>query len=424
MITLIGINHRTAPIEVRERLAWADGEVGGVVAEVVSNGASGGVLLSTCNRIEFYVTEPTGPALAEVWRHTELRLGEPAERFAYVRQDQEAVRHLFRVAAGLDSMVLGESEIQGQVRRAWELARAQAGPVLSRLFQMALRVGGRVRAETALGSGAASVPSASVELAKKIFGNLAGRRAIILGSGDMAELAMACLSSEGVRTMLVAHRNLARAEEIAARLGGRATSYDDAWELFHEVDIVISSTAAPHVIVEPAKVAGPLERRGDRPLCILDIAVPRDVDPDVGRFDNVFLYDIDDLQEVATAGLGGRKREVPRAETIVTQELGYFWEWYQGRGVVDAIRALRRHAEGIRDQELARVMQKLGHLSADDREAVAYLARALTNKLIHEPTVRLRGSVGNGKEGQMTDAVRYLFDLADAFPTEDDEGDA
>jgi glutamyl-tRNA reductase len=410
-ITAVGINHRTAPVEVRERLAWSDGSVPKVIAEILDKGGSGAVLLSTCNRIEFYLADANSAALAEVWRLAEQRLGRPAEPFAYLRQDREAARHLFRVAAGLDSMVLGESEIQGQVRHAWELARWSAGPVLNRLFQMALRVGGRVRAETALGSGAASVPSASVELARKIYGNLVGRRALVIGSGEMAELAMTCLSQEGVRAVMVAHRDITRAAEIAQRFGGHAIGYDAAWEYFGTVDIVLCSTAAPHPVVLPDRVRSYVTRRAGRPLCILDIAVPRDVDPEVAALDNVFLYDIDDLEGVVAASIGNRKREVPQAEAIVAKEVGFFWEWYRGRGIVDVIRALRTYAEEIRDAELARAMKKLGHLSDDDRERVEYLARSLTNKFLHQPTVRLRGAAGNGSEGQVAAALRYLFDL-------------
>ncbi|MFQ6046489.1 MAG: glutamyl-tRNA reductase [Gemmatimonadales bacterium] len=411
MITLVGINPRTAPVELREKLAWPDREVPQVISRVLEQGGSGAVLLSTCNRIELYLADANARALDEFWQLADRQLGQPAEPVAYVRQNREAARQLFRVAAGLDSMVLGESQIQAQVRHAWETCRDHAGPVLSRLFQTALRVGGRVRAETALGSGAASVPSASVDLARKIFGNLAGRRALILGAGDMAEVAMTCLSEEGVRAVMVAHKNMARARAIAEQWGGRAIQHDAAWEYFGSVDIVLCSTAAPHPVVRPERVRPHLRDRGGRPLCILDIAVPRDVDPAVGNLENVFLYDIDDLEGVVAASIGSRKREVPKAEAIVDQEVEIFYEWYRGRGMVDLVRALRSHAEEIRDRELARTMKKLGHLSDEDRERVEYLAKSLTNKLLHEPTVRLRGAAGNGNEAQVSATIRYLFDL-------------
>jgi glutamyl-tRNA reductase len=313
----------------------------------------------------------------------------------------------------MDSLVLGEAQIQGQVSEAWEAARAHADPVLNRLFQSALRAGGRVRAETALGAGAASVPSASVELAHKIFGDLSGRKALVLGSGEMAELAMGLLVSEGVRALMVAHRNLERAAQIAQQLGGRAVSYAEAWPMFAEVDIVLCSTAAPHAIVTTQQVGAAVTGRGGRPLCILDIAVPRDVDPEVGRLDNVFLYDIDDLQGVVAANIGHRRREMPAAERIVQEELRYFWEWYTGRGAVDAIRELRDRIEGLRAAEWERALRRLQHLDPADRDRVEYLTKALMNKFLHAPTLMLRAAAGNGRDRELADAVRRLFDLTE-----------
>lgn len=409
-ITAVGVNHRTAPLEVRERLYWPAGEVAGVLREVTSFGAHA-VLLSTCNRTEFYLGDAGRETLEVIFELARDRLRQPLDPYVYVLREREAVVHLFRVAAGLDSMVLGESQIQGQVREAWELARHCAGPVLSRLFQNALTAGGRVRAETALGVGAASVPAASVEVARKIFGDLAGRRALILGSGEMAELAMSCLASEGVRSVMVAHRHLERAMEVAQRLGGRAVRFEAAWPLFAEVDLVVASTAAPHAVVQREQVAEYIARRGGRPLCILDIAVPRDVDPSVGSLANVFLYDIDDLQGVVAAAVGRRRSEIPAAERIVEQEAGYFWGWYTGRGAVDVIRALRERAEEVRVNELRDAMKKLRHLSSEDAALVDHLTRAIVNQLLHLPTRRLKEAAGDGMARDLSEAVRELFDL-------------
>jgi glutamyl-tRNA reductase len=336
-----------------------------------------------------------------------------------VKQDREAVRHLFRVAAGLDSLVLGESQIQGQVRRALELSRPHSGTVLDRLFQVALRAGGRVRSETTLGTGAASVPSASVDLARKIFGNLNGRRALVLGSGEIAELAMQCLAAEGVTSAMVAHRHLDHAAEVARRLGGRAVTFEDAWPLFGEVDIVVCSTAAPHAVVTRDKVGDVIERRAGRPLCILDIAVPRDVEPKVGGLEAVFLYDIDDLQGVVEASLSTRGQVVPGAEQIVAEEVGAYWEWYRGRRMVDAIRALRDRMERVRASEVEEIMRRMPHLDPTDRERIERLTRALMNKFLHGPTEKLRHAAGNGRETEIAEAARYLFAL-DAPP----EGEA
>jgi glutamyl-tRNA reductase len=406
----VGVNHRTAPLEVRERLYWPAGEVAGVLREVTSSGAQA-VLLSTCNRTEFYLAGAGKETLEAIWELARRRIRQPLDPYVYWHREREVVVHLFRVAAGLDSMVLGESQIQGQVREAWELARHCAGPVLSRLFQQALAAGGRVRAETALGAGAASVPAASVEVARKIFGDLSGRRALILGSGEMAELAMSCLASEGVRSVMVAHRQLERAMEVAQRLGGRAVTFEEAWPLFAEVDLVVASTAAPHAVVQREQVVEHIARRDGRPLCILDIAVPRDVDPAVGSLENVFLYDIDDLQGVVAAGVGRRRSEIPAAERIVEEEAGYFWSWYTGRGALDVIRALRDRAEEVRLKQLEHAMRKLRHLSSEDAAILDQLTRAIVNQLLHLPLRKLKEGAGNGVIRDLSEAVRELFGL-------------
>jgi glutamyl-tRNA reductase len=417
-LILVGINHRTAPIEVRERLAWPEREVPNVVAALVAAGGRGAVLLTTCNRTEFYLADPAPETLSEIWKRSEIRIGAPADQYAYVIRDRDVARHLFRVASGLDSLVVGESQIQGQVREAWELSREAAGPVLHRLFQSALGAGGRVRSETALGVGSASIPSACVDLAKKIFSDLAGRRALILGTGDMAELAITCLVSEGVRPVVAAHRNMDRALQIVSQLGGQAIEMDHAWKYFGEVDLVICSTAAPHAIVTPEKVGAAIQSRSGGPLCVLDIAVPRDVDPEVGRLENVFLYDIDDLQGVAAQAIGDRKRSIPLAERIVDEEVGFFWEWYASLGVADSVRALRERMERTRLAELERALKRLSHLEPADRERIEHLTRALMNKFLHEPTVRLRAAAGNGHGTQLAESLRFLFDLGKPAGTE------
>lgn len=419
-ITVLGMSHRTAPIEVRECLAWSGADVPEIQVRAREAGSEGAVVLSTCNRIEIYLADARARAVARVWDLATARLGEPAPPYGYERHDRDAVRHLFRVAAGLDSMVLGEAQIQGQVRRAWEVNRPRAGAVLSRLFQLALRVGGQVRSRTTLGAGAASVPSASVELARKIFGDLAGRSALVLGTGEMAELALECLAAEGVRAAVVAHRHGERARELASRLGGQAIGFDTAWPRFREVDLVVCSTSAPHPVVTEEKVAAFVRRREERPLCILDIAVPRDVAPGVGALHNVFLYDVDDLAGVVAATLGSRRREIPEAEAIVDREVERFWEWFQGRGAVATIRALRARAEAIRHAEVERVARTLGHLAPEDRARIEYLSRALMNKFLHEPTVRLRATASNGADQRVADAVSYLFDLNPLAETEEE----
>ena len=414
-IKVLGVNHRTAPLEVRERFAHGAHEVPGALARVMAAGAQGGVLLSTCNRTEFYLVTEEEPAFDTVWSLLGERLpATPAggvREYGYVVRDREAVRHLYRVSAGLDSMILGESQIQGQVREAWEMSRAQAGPVLHRLFQTALHVGSRVRTETGLGMGTASAASAGVAVAGKIFGDLAGRSALILGAGDMAELAATCLSDEGVKITLVANRTQERARAIAERLGGRAVSLEDAWAYFATTDIALCSTAAPHAVVTWERVGHIIAGRGGRPLCILDLAVPRDVDPAVAQLENVFLYDVDDLQTVAAQATARRRDEVPAAERIVEEEADHFWAWYGGLGVVPAIKEFRTRMDALRAAELERAMRQLGHLSAEDRARVEQFSQVLLSKFLHQPTVALKAAAEEGRGYGLLEALRRLFGM-------------
>src|SRR5947199_1286685 len=412
-IAVVGVNHRTAPLEVRERFAHAPREVPAALERVLSAGAGGGVLLSTCNRTEFYLAEPGDATPATVWAILTERLGEgrSASEYGYLVRDRDAVRHLYRVSAGLDSMILGESQIQGQVREAWETSRSLAGPVLHRLFQSALLVGARVRSETALAAGAASAPSAAVALAGKIFGLLAGRTALILGAGDIAELAASCLASEGVRVTLVANRTYERAQAIAEQLGGAALTLDEAWDHFASADIVLSSTAAPHAVVTWERVAPAIGRRRGRPLCILDLAVPRDVEPAVGQLENVFLYDVDDLQAVAAQAAAERRTEIPAAERIVSEEVERFWAWYGGLAVVPVLKEVRDRLEQMRAAELERALRRLAHLSAEDREQIEHLSHALLNKFLHRPTIALKEAARSGRGYGLLESLKKLFDL-------------
>jgi glutamyl-tRNA reductase len=419
-ISVVGVNHRTAPLEVRERFAHAPHEVPGALRRVVDAAgagagavAGGAVLLSTCNRTEFYLSDAAAGATEAVWTLLAERLGDgrAAHGYGYVRRDREAVGHLYRVAAGLDSMILGESQIQGQVRDAWELARAVAGPVLHRLFQSALLVGARVRSETGLGRGAASAPSAAVSLAGKIFGDLRGRGAVILGAGEVAELAAACLVDSGVRVTLVANRTVERARAIAQRLGAVAQLLDEAWDHFATADIVITSTAAPRAVVTWARVAPAVARRGGRPLCILDLAVPRDVEPAVGQLENVFLYNIDDLQAVAGQASGVRRAEVPRAERIVAEEVEIFWAWHDALAVVPTLKEFRGQLDTVRAAELERALKQLKHLSPEDRARVERFSESLLNKFLHEPTLALKREAESGDGYLLVEALRRLFRL-------------
>ncbi|HVH69115.1 MAG TPA: glutamyl-tRNA reductase [Gemmatimonadales bacterium] len=420
-ITVLGVNHRTAPLEVRERFAHGPREVPASLERILAVGARGGVLLSTCNRTEFYLAEAGESVPEAVWELLSERLrgggggggggGRNAMEYGYLQRDRDAVRHLYRVSAGLDSMILGESQIQGQVREAWELSKAQAGPVLHRLFQSALLVGARVRSETGLAIGAASAPSAAVAVAAKIFTQLAGRSALILGAGDVAELAATCLVSEGVRVTVVANRTYERARAIAEELQARALPLDEAWDLFADADIVLCSTAAPHAVVTWERVAPAVARRRGRPLCILDLAVPRDVEPAVAQLENVFLYDIDDLQAVAAQAAAGRREEIPAAERIVSEEVERFWAWYGGLAVVPVLKEFRDRMDRVRAEEVERLLRRLPDLSPRDRGEVEHFSHALLNKFLHHPTIALKTAAQAGRGYGLLEALKRLFGL-------------
>jgi len=420
-LIVAGVSYRTAPIEIRERLVVGQRDVAPLLAAFCERAvAREAVLLSTCNRTELYAVEGESDAAGAAWDLLSERLGTDVTPYGYLRRDREAVAHLYRVAAGMDSMILGEAQIHGQVRDAWEVSRSASRAVLNRLFQSALAVASRVRTETSIARGAASVSSAAVQLAKKIFGSLQGRRAMVLGAGDMAELALECLMSEGVHAAIVANRTYEHAAEMAARHGAVAVHYDECWARLHEVDVLLCSTAAPHTVVDASHVGPSLDARGDRPLCILDIALPRDVDRAVGELGNVFLYDLDDLRAVVTANLERRKEELPSAEQVIGEEVEIFWTWLAGLAAVPVLTTFRARMDHVREQELAHVMRKMEHLSPHDREAVEHFSRALMNKFLHEPSVRLRSAAANGRGLAVVDALRYLFALGDEPAAPDD----
>ena len=292
-----------------------------------------------------------------------------AESLLYEEHEQAAVEHLFRVSASLDSMILGEPQIQGQVRTAYEMAYDVAngtrhvGPVLARMFETALSVGGRIRSQTAIGAGAASVPSASVELARKIFGSLKGKSAAVFGTGEMSKLALECLIAEGVREATLVSRTDARARVFAEPIGVFAAGHEQIPQMLASADIIVTATAAPRAIVTEAGARLALPRGRRHPLLIVDIALPRDVEPSVGQIENVFLYNLDDLQQVIDSAIERRRSAVPVAETIVQEAVAEFWQWYRGLDVVPLIRELREHAEAIRQQEVERTLRAMRHLS-------------------------------------------------------------
>lgn len=430
---VVGLNHRTAPIEIRERFAFAATETPDVLSHVLEcDGVAEAALISTCNRTEFYLhvknAEVAIPHVVQTLADQANELPKPADRYLYVKRGRDAVEHLYRVASGLDSMVVGEVQIQGQVRSAYETARSLTGQrqavraVFNRLFQSALSVGGRVRAETRLAEGAASVPSAAVELARKIFGSLRGRRGMVLGAGDMGELTLECMIDEGVSSVYVASRNMARAQKVAERFGGTSVPFSDFWDELPKMDIVITSTAAPHAMITLEQFRQKMPAKLKSPLFFIDIAIPRDVEPAIGELPNVFLYSIDDLQQIVNASFERRKAEIPKAEAIIRDGVEDYWRWYSGLRAVPFIRQLRERAEDMRQAELERALGQLDHLTKKDRERVERLTRDLLQKVLHQPTARMRAAAEDGREHDILEAARYLFGMESDGTEEDTKG--
>lgn len=420
VILTVGLNHTTAPVEIRERLHLPEARLPAVLERLGEEpSVAERLVLSTCNRVEIYaVTED--PATAQAVIPTLLAQGTqtPLALFhdkLYHHEQEEAVRHAFRVAASLDSLVLGESQILHQFKEAYQVAKAQAatGPVLNTMMTRALGVAKKVRTETGIGHSTVSVPSAAIGLARTIFGELAGRRVLILGAGEMAELAARHLQSEGVQAVLVAHRNFDRAAEMAAKLQGRAVRFEQIRDELRQADIVVSSTAAPHYLLHRADVEELIRLRRNRPLFLIDIAVPRDIDPAVNEIDNVYLYDIDDLEGVVAAHRQAREQEAAQAELLIEREVASFQRWLQSLEVVPTIVTLRRRLEEIREAELAKALGRLPDLSPAQQEVVKTLAQGIINKILHHPTTELKRQSVNRDGLLYVSALRRLFGLRD-----------
>ncbi len=409
MLTVVGLSQRSAPVEVRERVAIGGAELPAALAAL-----GHGIILSTCNRTEIYLGDDRpGDAAAATQLLAERAGGEVAALAGHLYEirGENAVRHLYAVAASLDSLVLGEPQILGQVRQALSAAETAgtSSPVLARAFREALRVGRRARAETFIGRHAVSVSYAAVELARQVFGQLDRCRALVVGAGEMAELTTRTLVQYGVGVVAVVNRTVGHAEVLAERFGGRAIAFADLVPALRESDIVISSTDAAHVVISRDDVAAAVEGRVGRPLFVIDIAVPRDVDPSVRALENVHLYDIDDLRSLCDHNRAERRAEIQQVQAIIDEEAARFVAWWQTRQALPTVLALRARADEIRRAELAEALAKLRHLSDADRVTVEALSRAIVNKLLHEPTVRLKKSARQG--GEATAAVRTLFGL-------------
>ncbi len=417
-IVTVGLNHKTAPVEVREKLSFA-----GTRRELVLQRLNAlphlqeAAILSTCNRTEIYAAteDLTGARqsiagfLNEVQQGVETQL----ERYLYNFYDLEAVQHLFVVASGLDSMILGEPQILGQVKEALAVAQDKktVSAYLSKLFQHSVEAGKRVRTETEIGQNAVSISYAAVELARKIFGALEGKVVLIVGAGKMSELTVKNLQEHGASAILVTNRTYERACQLARDFGGEPVAFEALGESLRKADIVISSTGAPHLVIHHDMVQEVMRARRNRSLFLVDIAVPRDIDPRVNQMDNVYLYNIDDLHSVVENNLQKREQQVKRAELIISEELMNFSNWWSSRQVVPLIRALRDRGDGIRQQELEKLFSRLPDLDEKGKNQVAAMAQAIVNKFLHDPVVFLKQAANDGQRAKYLEVMPELFGL-------------
>ena len=417
-LVLVGTSHNRAPVELREQMFVTAADNRELVERLAGEDAEA-VVLSTCNRTELYLVHgDEETAVARAFDELSALAGMSESEIApllYTLSDEAAALHVFRVASGLDSLIPGEAQILGQVRGAYELAQGAgtAGPVLHRLLRQALRVGRRVRTETAIGENPASISSAAAELAERVFGSLEGRRILILGAGKMSDLATVNLVSRGVESVFVANRSIARAERLASRFGGRAVGLEEVESELESADVVVASTSSRGFVLSVNQVERAMEKRRGRPIFFIDIAVPRDIDPAVNDLEGCYLYDIDDLERVVEQSVAGRKEEAVRAESIASEEAQAFKEWQLSLDVVPAIASLRALAESIREAELERAEGRLGSLSPSQRRAVESLTAQIVNKLLHPPTVRMKEAAAAADGVLYADAIRHLFALDD-----------
>jgi glutamyl-tRNA reductase len=417
-IVVIGLNHKTAPVEVRELLAFSADDTPKMLETMrKADPVDEIVLFSTCNRVEFLLATQDLPQAVEWVKDFVAEFkGAPRHTFEealYVYNGKEAVRHIFRVASSLDSMVVGEPQILGQIKESYQQASdlGACGVVLNRLMHRSFSVAKRVRTETGIGDHAVSISYAAVELGRKIFGELEGKGVLLIGAGEMAELAVEHLVTNHAGPIFVANRTFERGLEIADKFKGTAIRFDEVREHLKQVDIVISSTGAPHYILVRDDFKGVMRARKNRPLFFIDIAVPRDIDPNINRIDNVYVYDIDDLKSAIQENIDERRQEALRGERIVDSSTVQFGRWFKSLDVVPTIVALRDKIEEIRQKELKKTFGSLSSASDENRAAIDRLTAALVNKIMHDPTVFLKESGHKDEKSVYLDIARKLFNL-------------
>jgi glutamyl-tRNA reductase len=425
-LLVIGVSHKTAPVEVRERLALPDARAVQFIRDLRGSAqVQEAVSLSTCNRTELYLVvgdpvEAESTALSMFARQAGIRPTELASSI-YAYRNCDAARHLYRVTSGLESMIMGEAEVQGQVKRAYEAARTHesVGPLTNRLFSAALQTGKRVRSETAIGEGQLSLPAVAVALAQERLGALRGRSVVIVGTGETSELTARALTDSGVHTVFVASRRRDRAISLAKRYGGQSVSFDELPVALQEADILVAATASPHLLLEAPELAEVMGRRASRDLLLIDLAVPRDIDSACQEIDGVSLYDIDDLETVVARNRTVRQAEARRAEGIVEEEIKSFAGWLGSLEVLPTVSALRARAVEIAEQVLSENQGKWESASPRDLERVDAIARAVLNRLLHEPTLRMKALRDDRVHARMA-LVRELFALQDAEAAPDE----
>jgi glutamyl-tRNA reductase len=431
----VGLNHTTAPVDVREQLAVPREQIGESLSGLVRRASlSEVVLLSTCNRVEVYAVQPERPqpdsivdALAELRGvHRDV-----VRRHCFVREQDGAARHIFRVAASLESMVVGEPQILGQVKDAWQLARERqtVGPILDRCLTMAFRGAKRVRSETEIARGGASVASVAVDLARSIFGELQGSTVALIGAGEMSRQAALHMRAAGASRVIVVNRSRERGEALASAVEGQFLEWDQLSEALIQADVVVTGTGATEPVIEVRMMRKIMRKRRGAPIFFVDIAVPRDVDSKVGKLDSVYVYDVDDLQKILSQNLAARGQEADAANVVIEQEITAFLHWQRARSLNPVIRELRSHAGAIMQHEVDKALKRLALSSVHgvdetQREVIAALGHAITQKLLHRPLKALRESAIRAEGEELAGALRTLFALEQALDNEDTASEA
>jgi len=419
-LILVGVNHKTTPVEIREKLAFTKGKIEESVNQLFNfPDIIEHTILSTCNRVEIYARANCQDSAIKsikqfICDFHELSPVELEDHF-YSYRNKEAVEHLFRVSSSLDSMILGEAQILGQVKDAYSLAKdlRSTGLVLNQLFKKAFSIAKKVREETGIAERSVSISSAAVELAQKIFDDLENRTVMLVGTGEMAELAAKHLISYGVKTVYVTSRTYDRAVNLARTLNGSALDFEAFKNELYRADIVITSTSAPNFIIKKEMVEKAIQERKNKPIFFIDIAVPRDIEPDVNDLENIYLYDIDDLQVVVSANMKEREKEAENAMIFISQEVTKFNNWVGTLDAVPTIVEIRKKAENIRKKEIEKTLKKISHLSEDDKQLLRQMSSSMVKKILHKPTIKLKQKTQSEDGHVYLKAIRHLFHLDD-----------